>query len=96
MCYTAEQKDLIGAMIGANFMGRNLSPALRNSFIQAYRDLESDELSSDDLRLIKSALELITPQSCQSCSKEGYRDMVELLAATRCLLAQSTSERCSA
>lgn len=53
MCYTAEQKDLIGAMIGANFMGRNLSPALRNNFIQAYRDLESDELSSDDLRLIK-------------------------------------------
>ena len=89
MCYTAEQKDLIGAMIGANFMGRNLSPALRNSFIQAYRDLESDELSSDDLRLIKSALELITPQSCQTCSMEGYRDMVEVLAATRCMLAES-------
>lgn len=89
MCYTAEQKDLIGAMIGANFMGRNLSPALCNSFIQAYRDLESDELSSDDLRLIKSALELITPQSCQTCSMEGYRDMVEVLAATRCMLAES-------
>ena len=89
MCYTAEQKDLIGAMIGANFMGRNLSPTLRNSFNQAYRDLESDELSSDDLRLIKSALELITPQSCQTCSMEGYRDMVEVLAATRCMLAES-------
>ena len=94
MCYTVEQKDLIGAMIGANFMGRNLSPVLRNGFIQAYRDLESDELSSDDLRLIKSALELITPQSCQSCSKEGYRDMVEVLAATRCMLAESMSEKC--
>ena len=89
MCYTAEQKDLIGAMIGANFMGRNLSPALRNSFIQAYRDLESNELSSDDLRLIRSALELITPKSCQTCSMEGYRDMVEVLAATRCMLAES-------
>ena len=93
MCYTAEQKNLIGAMISANFMGRNLSPSLRSGFIQAYKDLESDDLSSDDLRLIKSALELITPQSCQSCSKEGYRDMVGVLAATRCMLAESISKK---
>ena len=96
MCYTPEQKNLIGAMIGANFMGRNLSPALRSDFMRAYRDLENDELSSDDLRLIKNALELITPQSCQTCNMEGYRDMVELLATTRYMLARSTSERCSA
>ena len=89
MRYTAEQKDLIGAMIGANFMGRNLSPSLRNGFIQAYRDLESDELSRDDLRLIKNALELITPQSCQTCSMEGYRDMIDVLTTTRRMLTQS-------
>lgn len=91
MCYTAEQRNLIGAMIGANFMGRNLAPDLRSSFIRAYRDLENDELSSDDLRLIMNALELMTPQSCQSCSMEGYRDLVEVLTATRRMLTQSLS-----
>ena len=89
MCYTAEQKDLIGAMIGANFMGRNLSPALRSGFIQAYKDLENDELSRDDLRLIKSALELITPQNCQTCSMEGYRDIVEVLTMTQAMLSKA-------
>ena len=89
MCYTAEQKDLIGAMIGANFMGRNLSPILRSRFIRAYRNLESCELNSDDFRLIINALEL--PQSCQSCSKEGYRDMVEVLTAAQRMLTQTLS-----
>ena len=89
MRYTAEQKDLIGAMIGANFMGRNLSPSLRSGFTRAYRNLENDELNSDDLRLIMSALELITPQSCQSCNMEGYRDMIDALTATRRMLTQS-------
>lgn len=92
MCYTAEQKDLIGAMIGANFMGRNLSPSLRNGFIQAYRDLENNELNRDDLRLIKSALELITPQSCQTCNMEGYRDMIDVLTTTRMMLMQAPVE----
>lgn len=89
MCYTTEQKNLIGAMIGANFMGRSLSPDLRNSFNRAYADLEADALTARDLRLIKSALELITPQSCQSCSKEGYRDMIEALNATRRMLSEA-------
>ena len=71
MCYTAEQKNLIGAMIGANFMGRNLSPALRSGFIQAYKDLESDELSSDDLRFIKSALELITRKAVSHAARKA-------------------------
>ena len=89
MCYTAEQKNLIGAIIGADFMGRNLSPSLRSSFTQAYKDLENDELSSDDLRLIKSALELITPQSCQTCNMEGYRDMIDALTTTQRMLTQA-------
>ena len=76
-------------MIGANFMGRSLSPDLRNSFNRAYADLEADALTARDLRLIKSALELITPQSCQSCSKEGYRDMIEALNATRRMLSEA-------
>ena len=91
MCYTAEQKNLIGAIIGANFMGRNLTPTLRSKFIRAYRNLESDELNSDDLRLIINAIELLTPQSCQTCSMEGYRDMVEVLTATRRMLTQIIS-----
>ena len=89
MCYTAAQKNLIGAMIGANFMGRNLSASLRDSFSRAYRHLENDMLLPEDLKLIASALELITPQSCQSCSKEGYRDMIEAIAATHMMLAQA-------
>ena len=86
MCYTAEQKNLISAMIGANFMGRNLSTSLRDSFSRAYRHLENDMLLPEDLKLIASALELITPQSC---SKEGYRDMIEAIAATHMMLAQA-------
>lgn len=89
MCYTVEQKNLIGAMIGANIMGRTLSPALRDSFNRAYAALEADRLSKKDLRLIESALELLTPQSCQSCSKEGYRDMIEALAVTRRMLSEA-------
>ncbi len=88
MCYTAEQKDLIGAVIGTNFMGRSLSSSLRESFSRAYRHLESDKLLPEDLRLIANALELITPNSCQTCSKEGYRDMISALAATQMMLAQ--------
>ena len=90
MCYTAEQKNLIGALIGANFMGRNLSTSLRDSFLRAYSHLENDMLLPEDLKLIANALELITPQSCQSCSKEGYRDMIEAIAATRMMLSHAT------
>ena len=87
MCYTAEQKNLISAVIGANFMGRSLSSSLRESFSRAYRHLENDKLLPEDLRLISNALELITPSSCQSCSKEGYRDMIEAITATNMMLA---------
>ena len=89
MCYTKEQKDLIGALIGAHFMGRNLSQSLRDNFNKAYANLQSDRLSVGDLRLIASALDLITPQSCQTCNKEGYRDMIEALAVTRHMLSQA-------
>ena len=89
MCYTDEQRILIGAMIGANFMGRNLSPDLRDGFTRAYADLESKNLTTRDLRLIQGALELMTPRSCQSCNKEGYRDMIEALYATRRMLSEA-------
>lgn len=89
MCYTTEQKNLIGALIGANIMGRKLPPALRSAFNRAYVDLENDQLSVEDLRLIASALDLITPQSCQTCSKEGYRDMIDVLTTTRMMLSQA-------
>ena len=92
MCYTNEQKNLIGAMIGANFMGRQLSPGLRDSFNHAYVALESNSLSAKDLRLIESALDLLTPQNCQTCNKEGYRDMIEALAATRRMLSEATAK----
>ena len=85
MCYTDEQRILIGAMIGANFMGRNLSPDLRDGFTRAYADLESKNLTTRDLRLIQGALELMT----QSCSKEGYRDMIEALYVTRRMLSEA-------
>ena len=88
MCYTAEQKNLIGALIGTNIMGRRLSASLRDSFSRVYRNLENDRLLPEDLKLIASALELITPSSCQSCNKEGYRDMIEAIAATKMMIAQ--------
>ena len=88
VCYTTEQKDLIGAMIGAHFMGRNLSPSLRDSFTRAHAHLLSDQLSADDLRLIANAINLLTPQTCQTCNMEGYRDMIEVLTTTQRMLSQ--------
>lgn len=88
MCYTTKQKNLIGAMIGSTIMGRSMPPELRASLNRAYADLEAETLTARDLRLIQGALELITPQSCQSCSKEGYRDMIEALNATRRMLSE--------
>ena len=88
MCYTVEQKDLIAALIGTNILVRRLSSPLRDSFSRVYRNLENDNLLPEDLKLIASALELITPNSCQSCNKEGYRDMIEALTATQMMLAQ--------
>ena len=89
MCYTVEQKNLIGALIGTNILGRKLSSSLRDSFSRAYLNLENDKLLPEDLKLIASALELITPNSSQSCNKEGYRDMIEALTATQMMLAQA-------
>lgn len=91
MCYTAEQKDLIGGLIGSHIMGRNLSPALRESFAQVYAHLQADRLSAADLRRIQSALELFTPRTCPSCSKEGYRDLIEALMVTRLMLREATA-----
>lgn len=88
MCYTVEQKDLIAALIGTNILVRRLSSPLRDSFSRVYRNLENDNLLPEDLKLIASALELITPNSCQSCNKEGYRDMIEALTATQMMLTQ--------
>lgn len=89
MCYTAEQKNLIEGVLDNNILGRKLSSSLRNSFSRAYRHLENDKLLPEDLRLIANVLELITPSSCQSCNKEGYRDMIEAIAATHMMLAQA-------
>ena len=89
MCYTVEQRDLIATLIGNNILVRRLSSPLRDSFSRVYRNLENDNLLHEDLKLIASALELITPNSCQSCNKEGYRDMIEALTATQMMLAQA-------
>lgn len=89
MCYTVEQRDLIATLIGNNILVRRLSSPLRDSFSRVYRNPENDNLLPEDLKLIASALELITPNSCQSCNKEGYRDMIEALTATQMMLAQA-------
>lgn len=88
MCYTSAQKDFIGGIIGSHFMGRNISPQLRDSFRTAYAHLEADKLDVRDLRRIESLLEFITPQTCQTCNKEGYRDLIEALMATRLMIRQ--------
>ena len=87
MCYTTEQKDLIEALIGAHFMGRNLSPALRAGFNRMNAHLHEDRLNAGDLQLIANALDLLTPQSCQTCNMEGYRDLIETLAVTRRMIS---------
>ena len=89
MCYTNEQKALIGGVTGSHFMGGNISQKLRDSFAQAYAHLQTDKLDAADLRRIESALAFLTPQTCPTCNKEGYRDMIEALMATRLMLREA-------
>lgn len=90
MSYTDDQKALISGLIGTQFMGRNLTESLRERFVTAFGHLQDDHLSTGDLSLIASALELMTPQSCPSCNKESYRDMIEALTVTRLMLSKAT------
>lgn len=90
MSYTDEQKALISGVIGTQILGRTRSEKLRESYFAVHRHLHEGRLDRDDLRRIESALELVTPQSCQSCSKEGYRDLIETLMATRLMLREAT------
>lgn len=86
MSFTEQEKGIISGIIGAYFMGRNISQQLRESFIEVHTHLQSDSLNKHDLRRIKSALEFVTPQSCESCNKEGYRTLIETLMKTNLLL----------
>ena len=86
MCYTEEQKALISGLIGTQILGRAQSKTLRESFYTVHERLHKGELGYSDLRRIESALELVTPQSCESCNKEGYRDLVETLMVTRLMM----------
>ena len=78
-------------MIGSHFMGRNISQGLRDSFAKAYSHLQTDKLDANDLRRIESALEFLTPLTCPICNKEGYRDMIEALMATRLMLREASA-----
>ena len=86
MGYTDEQKALISGVIGTQILGRISSEKLREKFFSVHEHLHQGELDRADLQRIESALELVTPQSCQSCSKEGYRELIEALMATRLML----------
>ncbi len=89
MCYTEEQKAIISGVIGTQILGRTRSEKLRERFYVVHKHLHQGQLDHDDLQRIENALELVTPQSCQSCSKEGYRDLIEALMATRLMLREA-------
>lgn len=89
MGYTDEQKALISGVIGTQILGRMSSQSLRERFFAVHEHLLQGRLDHSDLKRIESALELVTPQSCQSCNKEGYRDLIETLMATRLMLKEA-------
>lgn len=89
MSYTEDQKALISGVIGTQILGRISSEKLRERFFAVHEHLHQGRLDRSDLQRIESALELVTPQNCQSCNKEGYRDLIEALMATRLMLREA-------
>ena len=83
MSYTEEQKTLIGGVISVQVLGRHLSDSLRQLLSEVYAHLQTNQLSDRDLRVIASALELVTPQHCSDCAMEEYRDLIGALMVTR-------------
>ena len=67
-----------------------LYPRMQQETRQAYRDvhahLQEGVLGVDDLRRIRSALELYDPGQCTQSTKEGYRDLTMTLLKTKALL----------
>ena len=88
MQYTAEQKALISAMIGAKIAPRTRSASLRQALVEANENMYADKLTESDLLLINSALELLLPSSPTDENKEEYRELVEAFVVTRKLLAE--------
>lgn len=91
MSYTDEQKALISGVIGTQILERTRSEALRASFYAVHEHLHQGRLDRADLKRIESALELVTPHTCQTCNKEGYRELIEALMATRLMLREATA-----
>lgn len=88
MTYTAEQKDLISALIGTKIAPRTSTASLRQAFLAAHERMYRDTLTGSDLNLIHSALELITPEKPEDSSKEEYRELIETLMVTRRMLRE--------
>lgn len=90
MVYTEEQIALISGVIGTQILIRTRSEKLRETFYSVHERLTRRQLDHADLMYIKNMLELVTPSTCQTSSKEGYRDLVEVLAATKLMLREDT------
>lgn len=88
MKYTEDQKTLIGGVLSVQVLGRHLPDPLRKLLAEVYEDLQSDRLNARDLRIIESALELVTPQRCAACSMDEYRDLIGALMATRRMMSR--------
>ena len=83
MRYTEEQKALIGGVISVQVLGRHLSDSLRQLLSEVYAHLQANQLTDRDLRVIESALELVTPRQCSDGTMEEYRDLIGTLMVTR-------------
>ena len=91
MSYTEEQKALIGGVISVQVLGRHLSDSLRQLLSEVYAHLQTNQLSGRDLRVIESALELVTPQRCPDCPMEEYRDLIGTLMVTRRIMYHAST-----
>jgi len=88
MNYTEGQKNLISSLLGTKIAPRTKSPSLRRSLEAANERMYGDALTSSDLILLSSALELLIAPTPEDSSKEEYRELVEALMVTRGMLRE--------
>ena len=88
MSYTNEELAVIDGII------RSLYPhmadaKLRKSFHILHEHLQDGTVNRIDLQRIDSALALVDPGRCVSCTMESYRELLSLRVKTTAMLART-------
>ena len=88
MTYTDSQRNLISSLLGTRILPRTKSASLKDALIAAHARMYDDTLTTSDLLLIDSALELLVAPTPEGENKEEYRELIEALMVTRGILRE--------